>query len=192
MNNINVVSSSCVGGYIMRDFLKIEYINPFVWSYIPFEDFFNLIKYWDEINFRNFTVEAIGNNPSNGYKTVIDNKVNVYWHHYKYDENVLDEPKIVNVNVLYYKIDEYIKKKYEERVERMLKSKIDPIFIFGDSFKRCGKNVFNEIRKKELLNIQSKYKIICLDSEKYKIYESNFNLSKIAFAELSKIIEKTK
>lgn len=54
---MNLIGNSCVSAFIIRDFLKEEYTNPFCWNIIDYKSMYNLIKYYDTINFLNYKLE---------------------------------------------------------------------------------------------------------------------------------------
>jgi len=57
-----------------------EFSNPFCWNIIEYESMYNLIKYYDSINFFNYTLEF--DNILKTYNVIIDNKVKVKYIHY--------------------------------------------------------------------------------------------------------------
>lgn len=121
---MNIISHNCVGGRIYQ-MKGLKYGNPFVWCVIPPEDFLYLYNNYNNINYRNIKIEK----ENNIYKVIVDEKVNVYYVHYKYDENA-DFLTVQNeIDILYNKIEDYIIEKYFKRIERM---EDKPIFIVTD------------------------------------------------------------
>ena len=51
---MNIIANTCTSAMVYRDYLKEEYPNPFCWNFIAAEDYFNLIKNFDTLNFENF------------------------------------------------------------------------------------------------------------------------------------------
>lgn len=80
---MNIISNSCLGSYITRDYLKTKYNNPFCWSVIDDNSICTLINDYYNINFKNY--ELTKDNNWNFYLT-IDNKIKVWYVHYKFSE----------------------------------------------------------------------------------------------------------
>lgn len=124
---------------------------------MDFESSYNLVKYWDEIDFTNY--ELVKDDNWN-FSINVDNKVKIQYVHYKFSPKY-SKPTKVDVDIFYNKIWEYITDKYNSRVNRMLKSKEDPIFIFA-----CAKGAVNKRssftleQQEKLASLNSKYKII--------------------------------
>lgn len=120
----NIISHNCVGGRIYQRIEK-EYGNPFMWCVIPPDDFYYLYTHYNEINFNNIKLEKEGTD----YKIIVDEKVTVYYVHYKYKEDA-STPIIRNgIDVYYNKMDKYVIDKYRSRLTRM---KDKPLFIVTD------------------------------------------------------------
>lgn len=137
---MNLISNCCAAAYIYRDYLKVQYPNPFIWSSIAtYDDMHNLIKNYKNINFNN--VEMIKfcdyipitywTEYNKQYKYLtglkVDNTFNVFWVHNYYDPNC-KTPKICGGEVYYYKNYEYTLDNWYKRIKRMnLNEK--PIFM---------------------------------------------------------------
>lgn len=155
---MNIIANTCTSAMVYRDYLKEEYPNPFCWNFIAAEDYFNLIKNFDTLNFENF--ELIKKENFKFY-IKIDNLVEVYYPHYRFDKNKTCIAKIGN-GVYYNKMWEYVVQKYEERTKRMLNKKEEPIFIIGSSnrgqqFTQKEQEKFLELTKYKMF-LFSKYK----------------------------------
>ena len=126
---MNLISNTCTGVLVYKDYLKIEYNNPFCWNFIDDINYYNLIKNFEKLNFNNY--ELIKTEDWKFY-IKIDNLVTIYYPHYKFSK---DYNKITTINddIYYNKIWEYIVEKYEIRTKRMLQLNENPIFIVGSS-----------------------------------------------------------
>jgi hypothetical protein len=130
---MNIISNNCVGGFITRDILHIEYKNPFIWTTTEASDMISLIANFMTINWAKFSLDMDDEHTMFG---IIDNKVKMRFTHYKFNANahstVIGGP---NKNDIYSdKIWEYILEKYISRAKRMCTSGITPTFIC------CGAN----------------------------------------------------
>ena len=113
---MNIISNSCVGAFLTRDYFKKEFNNPFVWSYIDTESFFNLIKNYDTINWFNYEITKDKNW---NFSIIVDKLVKINYPHYRFDPSAnklryFDDDN-QNRNVYSNKIWEYISEKYELR-----------------------------------------------------------------------------
>lgn len=162
---MNLVGNSCIASWITNRILKNEFSNPFTWCIMDFESSYNLVKYWDEIDFTKY--ELVKDDNWN-FSIIIDNKVKIQYVHYKFSPKY-SKPTKVGEDIFYNKIWEYITDKYNSRVNRMLKNKEDPIFIFA-----CAKSAVN---KRSSFTIEQQQKLASLNS-KYKIILSFDNMIK--------------
>ena len=124
---MNIISNSCLGSYITRDYLNEPYSNPFCWSVIDDVSIINLIKNYKNINFNKYELTKDKN--WNFYIT-IDKLVKVWYVHYRFSKND-NKIRKNDVDVFYNRIWEYIIKCYETRLKRM---KEEPIFVLGSSW----------------------------------------------------------
>ncbi len=157
-----VITNNCMGGYFYRDVMKISYNHPFFWGTMKC-DILELIKNFDKIDFKNYKVEK---DEKDKYSLIIDNliKYKLIHHH------LSPRDKVVRKNdhdVFYDKIEDYIKEKYESRLERMLDSKEKPTFAIhwfpSDGFK---KKMLDDFIKNDI-----KYKtVIFMPYKEYKDY----------------------
>lgn len=168
---MNLVSNSCVGAYLMRDYYKYQYNNPFCWSFILVDDFVTLMKDWDNINFMNHELKKCGKKLEDGFKTIIDGKITLLWYHYKFSPK-FKKPTTKGIDVYYDHIWEYIIKKYEERTRRMLALKEKPIFIFADSYNYDIEGSI-ESRREKFESVKNDYQKFFFDSDALDIHRSN-------------------
>lgn len=150
---MNIIGNSCGATAISKWCLKEKYNNPFCWVLIDFENFYNLIKYYDTLNFNNY--ELIKDDKWNFY-IVIDNKVKIWFPHYRFDKNC-KEIKIKEVDVYWCRIWEYIISKYEERLKRMKQLNEPPIFIISSNH---PEQWYTKEQLLQIINLNSEYKII--------------------------------
>ena len=137
-NNLNIISNCCAGGYLYRDYLKIEYPNPFIWNFITASSMFNLIKHYNTINFRNIelkkynqVIKTQGHLTPRVYNTCtalnIDNTFDVAFPHNIYNPNY-NKPLIKGVDVHYRKPHELTYNNWLKRIGRMDQSR-QPIYL---------------------------------------------------------------
>lgn len=135
---MNIITNSCVGGYLYKDYFKIPYENPFIWSYIDFNSFIYLMMNFKTINYKNIRIE-------NNNHIIIDDKVDVHYLHYIKD-NSCSKPTFVKKDntIRYSNIEDYTLDKYLRRLSRM---NIDdnPIFIFAHSYIYLNKEQLNKL-----------------------------------------------
>lgn len=179
---MNIVSNSCIGAYLMRDYYKYQYNNPFCWSFILVDDFITLMNEWDNIDFMNYTLEKRGKKLEEGFKTVIDSKVTLLWYHYLFSTKY-NKPTTKNIDVFSNHIWEYIIEKYEERTKRMLAAKEKPIFIFADSYNYACEGTIEE-RRKKFESSTTPYQKFFFDSNVYGIHRDNKYFTKIVYEEI--------
>jgi uncharacterized protein (DUF1919 family) len=123
----NIVCNDCVGARIYQE-KNCNYRNPFAWCLVHPKDFAILYKNYNTINFKKYRLAKDGQ----WYKIIVDEKFAIYYPHYRYDPNS-KEPKPKkpgDLNIYYDKIEDYIKDRYERRVERMSG---EPIFLIDDN-----------------------------------------------------------
>ena len=151
-----IISHNCIGARIYQKLNK-EYENPFMWSVIPPSDFYYLYQNFANINFENIRVEE----NYGDYMVVIDDKVRVYYVHYKYSKNATKPIVKDDIDIFYNKIGEYIKEKYFTRLSRM---KGRPIFIVTDRM-FVGKPDCN-FKRDELIKYVGKNDCIVMTDDK--------------------------
>lgn len=150
-DGLNIISHNCVGSRIYQK-KDLEYGNPFMWSIIPPDDFWYLYNHYDELNYDNIKLTKI----KNDNVIIIDDKVKVYYVHYRYDKNAHEPTRRIKdgVDIYYDKINDYILEKYQTRLERMKKQGIKPIFIVTDREFVANKNL--NMYRKHLINYVNK------------------------------------
>lgn len=124
MKHSNIISHNCVNGRLYQ-MLNMKYGNPFVWCIVPPNDFYYLYCHYNSIDYKKIKIEKVGND----YKCTIDDKISIYYVHYKYDERCTVPTRKTEIDVYYNKIEDYIKEKYFKRLERMADK---PVFIVTD------------------------------------------------------------
>ena len=186
---MNLIGNTCLSSFIIRDYIKIPYNNPFCWNVIDIDSFCYLIENYNKINFKDY--ELIKDSNWN-FSLIIDKKIKTQYVHYKFSI----EDKIIrknNLDVYYNKIWLYIIEKYEKRLKIMLEQQEEPIFIIGSSYdKSFGSVDLNDIKK--IINIKTKYKIIITSNidlnfdlpsniiyYKHSIIKNNCMLSKLLY-----------
>ena len=153
----NIIGNSCVSAFITKELLNQEFINPFCWNTIDAQSMYNLILYYDTLDWNN--IELIKDKNWHFY-TIIDNKVKIRWAHYIFSKND-NKIRIKKPNVYWNKIWEYIVNEYNKRIERMLTYKIEPIFIIGSLHKV---HWYNENWIRKICSIKTNYKIIIVNN----------------------------
>jgi uncharacterized protein (DUF1919 family) len=158
---INIISHNCIGARIYQ-LKNMEYGNPFMWSVVSPDDFWYLYNHFDEIDFNNIRITKI----KNDNVVVIDEKVKVYYIHYRYDKNAKTPTRRIKdgVDIYYDKIDDYIVEKYNNRVKRMLEQKVKPIFIVSDREFVANKEL--NMYKKDLIKYLNKENCIVVTADK--------------------------
>lgn len=157
-----VITNNCMGGYFYRDEMKIQYNHPFFWGTMH-DDILKLILNWDKINFKKYVITK---DEKSKYILIIDDIIKYKLIHYHFSSRDITIRKNDH-DVFYNKIEEYIKEKYETRINRMLNSNEKPIFIIH-WLKSDG---FTEEKLEDFIKKDIKYKtIIFMPYEKYKNY----------------------
>lgn len=161
MAKINIISHNCIGARIYQ-IKGIEYENPFMWSIVPPEDFWYLYNNYNNIDFKKIRLTKI----KNDYVIIVDEKLKIYYIHYRYDEKCKVPTQRIKdgVDVYYNKIEDYILEKYNKRLERMLNNPVKPIFIVSDREFVANKNL--NFPKKELIKYVDKEDCIVVTVDK--------------------------
>lgn len=169
-----LLSNNCFGGFIYKNILEEQYNSPFVWCRIWEDDYFTLIKDFENINFMNFEIhktkenEKINDLMECNFNIIIDNKIKVFYNHYRFSSKD-DKIRKDGIDIYYNKIWEYIVEKYKERTKRMLTDKTKPIILLHCQLGHYY-NIQNDIIK--LCN-NKKYKYILLTNTNEIIKNEN-------------------
>lgn len=151
MSELNIISHNCIGARIYQE-KNMEYGNPFMWSIIPPDDFWYLYNHYDEIDYSKIKLTKV----KNDNVIVIDDKISVYYVHYRFDKNAKVPTRRIKdgVDIYYDKINEYIIEKYNTRLARMNELKVKPLFIVSDREFVVNKNL--NFSKRDLLKYVDK------------------------------------
>lgn len=166
-----IICNNCTGGFLYRDYYKREYDNPFIWTFLNGDNFLKLIKNFNNINFKNFKLEYDGKY----YIGIIDNLIKIiYFHHHKSNNKF----EIRGIDCYSYDIENYIIKKYNNRVERMLNSNKEPIFIIGTPYEKTEYGTKWDWKETypKIDELDTKYRVIIF-SNKYKVkYKEHYSI----------------
>lgn len=97
---LNLVGNSCISSYITRDCISQPFINPFTWCILDFNSCYNLVKYWDEIDFRRFKLTT---DNQWRFSLIVNDLVTIQYVHYHFDAKC-ETPTILNNDVYSSKI----------------------------------------------------------------------------------------
>lgn len=109
------IGTNCVSSRIYEK-LHIPFNNPLCWGRMIYTDFKKLLTNWENINFDNINISKLNNS-----HILIDNQIDFFYQHYKYDKNY-ETPTKNGIDIFYKKIYQYIFEKYFERLQRMDKN----------------------------------------------------------------------
>lgn len=170
---MNIIANDCVGGELYKAYDE-QYKNPFIWNVIPMDDYIKLVCLYDYIDFSNVEYFETSNYAFPWYMSGlrIDNCVNIYYpHHMRLKGYPLLTKEVVKSTgqngVFYEHMDDYLIKKYKERIERMTEK---PIFVFSQE----NRNSKDDLKK--LLKCAENRKMIFLTSDSELIDESRKNI----------------
>lgn len=129
---MNIIGNSCASSYIVRDILKEQFTNPFVWCSVTEADILYTIQNYTTINWENFTVELYDNYTlrTKNVKIIVDNQLTIKYPHYCLSNSPI---KVDGINVFAKDIISWTTDKYITRLNRM-KSAPKPFFILGGSW----------------------------------------------------------
>lgn len=170
---MNIISNCCLGGFIYQDVLKVQFSNPFIWSWLNQDDVIYLIQNYDKINFNNYELSTYNNLPLKDevcFQLTIDDKIKIIYSHYKFIKNkdVLEIDRTRNM-VYHNKIWEYVVAKYDERLKRMIDENTPPVFLICDN--RDGSGTFSKSQV-EILS-SSKYKVMFFSCYDYSMLNND-------------------
>ena len=133
-----------------------------MWCAILSDSMLSLIEKWDDIDFTN--IQLLNGDWSKCshkkyFKLQIDNLIDVHYTHYIKDEQY-DTPHVVDIDVNYSNIENYIVEKYNERLSRM---NMPPVFIVLDEIPQYD---YSHDNVHKLLELHTNYKIVCITRHK--------------------------
>lgn len=148
---MKLICNNCYTGFLQKK-LNMRYETPFVWNRIMPDSYIQLIENYDTMNFTNIKMFNCGdrftefrnNEDKSAFGMDIDNIITVYWWHYRYDANA-KEPIINPPNVYYCKNYEYTLNKYITRLQRMLSTNHEPIFVYHSNTAQLNTTSLNII-----------------------------------------------
>lgn len=146
----NIICNNCIGARLY-EVSREQFPNPFMWSAIQCDDFVKLINLWDTLNLSDvkFNLEKYKSNEHTSVLVKIQNEINIHFVHYIKDDNKKTPTKELSTNILYYDIINYTRKKWFDRLERII---TPPTFLYP--FNYANKSDINQY-KKDLLKILS-------------------------------------
>ena len=152
----NIIGNGCFSTFLTKDYLNHEYVNPFIWSLIEYEDMFNLIKNYDNINFNNFTVNY--NKQDNNYFIILDDyHIKIIYLHYKYDKNA-KKYTIIGNDGFYCDMENFLKNRWLSHIEKM--KTLKPIFCIAQT---NPNNIYTDEQLQNIKNINTSYDIIIIN-----------------------------
>lgn len=161
---MNIITDSCLGGFLYRDILKENYKNPFIWTRIGINEFIDFVDNFENIDFTNVMIDKDGPGLTN-FKTIIDDKYTFTNRHIIFSKNdIIPRVNYDNihtdwVNVYYNKPWEYILEKYNNRVKRMDKNIVVAIYV-------AEKKYTPQLNKLAEVCLKHKYPCLIIHSEK--------------------------
>jgi len=166
---MNIIANDCVGGELYR-LCDEEFKSPFMWTILPFKDFLELYKNYDDIDFKNIKYRETPNYYFSWYMSslVIDDRVNVYFPHHsrdwKYEEFTKYEPIKGQSMCAWNQMDKYIIEHYNNRVERMIEK---PCFVYSQE----NRNTEEQLKRLVDVSFYNKYHLIFITSDNNLIKE---------------------
>ena len=186
---MNIISNCCAGGYLYRDYLKTQYPNPFIWSKIPFKDYYELMKHYKELNFNNIDIirykDFVSRADTKGITEWqhltnvgirIDNRVNVFYPH-NYYSPADKTPRIVNCEVYYNKNYELTLNNWVKRITRSNITEHPIWVILTQANKKFTKDntekLLNDFKTENIVVITSFKDLLNLNTTNHRIYYNN-------------------
>lgn len=163
---MNIIGNTCCGSWLTQTYFKEPFSNPFCWNVIRYESLYKLIKNYDSIDFNKY---ELSKDTDWKFYILVDGQIKIEYPHYKFSPNTVFT-KTNDHDILSNKIWEYIVEKYQERTERLLQKKENPIFVIqnilqqntdGGTIKRHKKEI--EQKLQSIINLNSTYKIIIVE-----------------------------
>lgn len=196
---MKIISNNCAAAYYYK-MKNLQYDHPFMWSLIDSYDFISLIQEYDNINFDNYKMFELTKNPFQQFMEIdkkiannrkiyglnIDKKLNVYYTHFLYDITK-KTPTNIGPDKFYYKNDEYVVSFYKKYCKCNNET---PVFLIVG----YEHNNWSEQKANQLVELNSKYKIILISKWKVNNNDTNklniIDNLKFGFPNSGKLIEK--
>lgn len=154
MKKLNIVGNACFATFCTRDYLKQEYVNPFIWCEITFPNMYKLISHWDEINFSNIKIRY--NEKDNNYTIILlDYDIELLYLHYRNDPNAKTYTARGN-DAFYYDMPTHLLNQWNKHLSRMIETK--PIFAVMQT--NGPKWDFTDEEIAKIKSIKTKYPLI--------------------------------
>ena len=167
---MNLIGNCCISSNLLRKW-GFGNTNPFSWVELDFDSFYNLLTDYENINWEDIKLSHRPHPYTEGqvvFELTIDNRVKLTFIHMLYDAHA-KKPIVHIADVYYCRIWEYIIQKYFERLQIMLESNKEPIFV--TEWEHLN---FDEAAFKKLLNTDLKYKVIVITyNTKFKYIKKN-------------------
>lgn len=129
---MNIIGNSCASSYVVRDLLKEQFSNPFVWCSVTEADILYVLANYTALNWDTIRVVLYDNKTlkTKNVKIIVDDKIEIKYPHYCLSK---DNTKVDGINVFSKDIIQWATDKYNERVSRMtLAGK--PFYVLGGSW----------------------------------------------------------
>lgn len=129
---MNLISNNCLGARFYQ-INNIDFNNPFMWNWIEPDHFENLVKNFNDIDLYNISAQLEYHRHDNEHKSVLitlEGGIEVHYIHHLYDPNVQIEEK-KGIDIYSNKILNYCVNKYYTRLDRMKRTKEEPIFVYA-------------------------------------------------------------
>lgn len=169
---MNIIGNSCASSYVVRDLIKEQFSNPFVWCSVTEADIIYVIYNYDNINWNDFKIELYENKTFHvkNVKVIVNGKIEIKYPHYCLSKT---DTKVDGINVFSKDIVNWVSSKYLERVNRM-KLAGRPFYILGGTWKDqmmslSTKQLFAECGNVHILLAND------IVHDNYKVAVTNFN-----------------
>lgn len=169
---MNIIGNSCAASYIVRDFLKAPFNNPFVWCSVSEADILFTVSHFTNIQWDNIKPELYENIAfhTKNVKIVIDNRIEIKYPHYCLSNTLT---KVDGINVFSKDIIEWASSKYYTRLKRMQTAGM-PFFILGGSWEDQQMSLSTRYKFKTANNIYI-LDTTAVKHDNYKVASKNFN-----------------
>lgn len=168
---MNIIGNSCASSYVVRDLLKEQFSNPFVWCSVTEADILYVRLNYTTINWNDIYVGLYDNTTfrTKNVKIVVDGKIVIKYPHYCLSKG---NTKVDGINVFSKDIIQWATVKYNERVSRM-ETAGTPFYVLGGSWED---QMMSLSTKYILTNAENAY-ILNTDGiihDNYKVAVKNF------------------